>query len=72
MTGSSRSSQMPPQVADMVKREFKQLLSIGIVTTQVDGKWYVSPLRTFSGVVTTLLQGLQPADIDFLLQMAGK
>jgi len=72
MTGSGRSTQMPPQVADMVKREFKQLLSIGIVTTQVDGKWYVSPLRSFSGVVTTMLQGLQPADIDFLLQMAGK
>jgi len=72
ISGSSRSAQMPPQVADMIKREFKQLLTVGIVTTQVDGKWYVSPLRTFSGVLTTMLQGLQPADIEFLLQMAGK
>lgn len=63
---------MPAQVQDIVKREFKQLLTVGIVTTQVNGKWFVSPLRTFSGVLLTLLKGLQPGDIDYLLQMTGK
>ncbi|MDQ2846049.1 MAG: hypothetical protein M3Y77_06805 [Actinomycetota bacterium] len=73
MMGSSGGmGNVPPQVADIVKREFKQLLTIGIVTTQVNGKWYVSPLRTYSGVLLTLLKGLQPGDIDYLLQMAGK
>ncbi|WP_051265103.1 hypothetical protein [Nakamurella lactea] len=70
--GGSTGSQLPPQIADLIKREFKQVLSLGVVTTEVDGKWYVSPLRSYSGAVLTLLKGLQPGDIDYLLQLAGK
>jgi hypothetical protein len=69
---SGSSSGMPPQVSDLIKREFKQVLTLGVVTTQVDGKWFVSPLRTYSGALLTLLKGLQPGDIDFLLQLAGR
>jgi len=69
---AGQSSNMPPQVADLVKREFKQMLTVGIVTTEVNGKWFVSPLRTGSGLLLTVLQGLQPADIDFLLSMANR
>jgi len=69
---AGQSSNMPPQVADLVKREFKQMLTVGIVTTEVNGKWFVSPLRTGSGLLLTLLQGLQPADIDYFLSMANR
>ena len=57
---------------DIVKREFHQLLSVGVVMTQTDGKWYVSPLRSYSNLVVTFLKGLQPSDIDYFLTKLGK
>jgi hypothetical protein len=38
---------------------------------QVDGKWYVSPVRSFGDVFTSLLKGLEPGDIDYLISLAG-
>ena len=54
------------------KREFVQVTGLGFTTVQVDGKWYVSPLRTYSGVLVSLLQGLQPGDIDYFISLAKK
>nr|WP_052478734.1 hypothetical protein [Kibdelosporangium sp. MJ126-NF4]CEL20343.1 hypothetical protein [Kibdelosporangium sp. MJ126-NF4]CTQ97568.1 hypothetical protein [Kibdelosporangium sp. MJ126-NF4] len=41
---------------------------VGVVTTQVDGKWYVSPGRSFFEVFLQILRGLQPGDIEGLLK----
>jgi len=64
---------MAPGVKDaMVHLASGVLKNTGVVTTQVDGKWYVSPLRTYSGVLVSLLQGLQPGDIDYFISLAKK
>lgn len=69
MGGSSSLDRMPAQVKDIIKRVFGKVLELGLVTTEVGGKWYVSPLRSYSGVIITLLQGLEPGDIDYLLSL---
>ncbi|GAA2002257.1 hypothetical protein JL107_01845 [Nakamurella flavida] len=68
---SQMGEDLDPQVLDIVKREFKQLIGLGVVTTQVDGKWYVSPIRTGSDVLISLMKGLEPADIDYFISLAG-
>ena len=71
--GSAAADQIPPQVRDIIKREFGKVIGLGVVMVQAgDGKWYVSPLRTFSDVLTSLLSGLQPGDIDYFMSLAGK
>ena len=47
-------------------------MGLGIVTTNVDGAWYVSPIRTVSGVFTTLLGGMQQSDIEMFIDLANK
>ena len=42
------------------------------MVTQVDGKWYFSPIRSYAGIFTQLLKGLQPSDIDYFITKAGK
>ena len=44
---------------------------IGVVTTQVDGKWYFSPFRSFGELELTALRSLQPDDVLALLNMAN-
>lgn len=66
---SSGSNKIDPKVGEILDRLFKKVLGMGIVTTEVDGKHYVSPLRTTSGVFISLLQGLEAGDIDYLLAM---
>jgi hypothetical protein len=65
------STDLDPQALDIIKREFKQIIGLGLVTTQVDGKWYVSPVRSFGDVFTSLLKGLEPGDIEYLIQLSG-
>jgi hypothetical protein len=61
-----------PQVTEILQRELKEILNLGIVMVQdSDGQWYVSPIHTYTDVVLSLLRGLQPADIDYFLQLAG-
>jgi hypothetical protein len=43
----------------------------GVVTTEVDGKWYVSPLRTYSELGITALSELTPEDV-LALVTAGR
>lgn len=62
----------PPQVTDILQRELSQILNLGVVMTKAnDGQWYVSPIHTYTDVILSLLRGLQPADIDYFLQLAG-
>ncbi|RKT55986.1 flagellar basal body protein FliL [Saccharothrix australiensis] len=63
---------VPPAAVDVIGRIGAQVLKdgIGVVATEVDGKWYVSPIRSYSEIFLTLLRGLQPKDIDELLKLA--
>ena len=71
-SSSSSSTKLDPQLIDIIKREFVQVTGLGFTTVQVDGKWYVSPLRTYSGVLVSLLKGLEPGDIDYFISLADK
>jgi hypothetical protein len=66
------SADLDPQALDIIKREFKQVIGIGLVTVQVDGKWYVSPIRSVSDIFVSLLKGLEPGDVDYLISLAKK
>ncbi len=65
------TSDLDPQAVEIIKREFKQVIGLGLVTVQVDGKWYVSPVRSFGDVFVSVLKGLEPADIDYLISLSG-
>ena len=64
------SQDLDPKMVDIIKREFQQIIGLGIVTVQVDGQWYVSPVRSFSDIGVSLLKGLQPSDVDYLISLA--
>jgi hypothetical protein len=65
------SADLDQQAVDIIKREFKQVIGLGLVTTQVDGQWYVSPVRSAGDVFTSLLKGLEPGDVDYLITLSG-
>ena len=62
---------VPGAAADVIGRIGARVLKdgIGVVSTKVDGKWYVSPVRTYSELGLTLMRGLEPKDIDELLKL---
>jgi hypothetical protein len=64
-------SQLPQAVRDLIGHLATGLMKdgVGVVTTQVDGKWYVSPLRSYSELTLTVLRALQPGDLDGLLKL---
>jgi hypothetical protein len=65
------AADLDPQIRDIIKREFPKVIGLGVVMVQGgDGKWYVSPLRSFSDVLVSLLSGLESADIDYFIKMA--
>ena len=43
----------------------------GLETTEVDGKWYVNPLRSYFHLFDALLSGLKGDDAKVLLQLIG-
>jgi len=65
------SQDLDPTMVDIIKREFQQIIGLGIVTVQVDSKWYLSPVRSLSDIGVSLLEGLQPSDVDYLISLAG-
>ena len=72
-TMGDAANQLDPQARDIIKREFSKVIGLGVVMVQgADGKWYVSPLRTFSDVLVSLLSGLKAGDVDYFLKLAGK
>jgi hypothetical protein len=44
-------------------------LHAGLVTTQVDGTWYVSPSRSVGDISTAFLRKLQPGDLETLIDL---
>ena len=43
-----------------------------VVTTKVDGKWYVSPVRSYYELALTLFRGFEPKDVDALIELLKK
>ncbi|SDP40350.1 hypothetical protein SAMN04515671_4071 [Nakamurella panacisegetis] len=70
--GGSSSNSVPPQVLKIAAQEFQQLLGLGVVMTQDGNSWYVSPVRSYAEIFVSLLKGLEPADVDYLLTLAKK
>lgn len=68
----SSSSPIAPELVKIIKSEFKQVIGLGVVMTETDGKWYASPLRSYTGVFTALLKGLDAGDVDYLISLAKK
>lgn len=66
------SSPMAPQLTKIIKSEFKQVIGLGVVMTENGGKWYASPLRSYTGIFTALLKGIDASDVDYLISLAKK
>ncbi|WP_063766574.1 hypothetical protein [Allokutzneria albata] len=62
---------MPQQLKDFAERIVRNFFDAGVMSTQVDGKHYVSPVRTVSELMLTVLRSLEPKDIEELAK-AGK
>ncbi len=50
----------------ILRRLAGQLDEMGYVATQVSGQWYVSPVRTYADIVSTLLDGLEEGEPEAL------
>ncbi|MGW5051800.1 flagellar basal body protein FliL [Actinokineospora sp. NPDC004072] len=65
-------SGMPPAVEKALTGLVKGMMAnTGVVTVEVDGKWYVSPIRSLTDVMVTALQSLEAEDVRALLEMAN-
>ncbi|TWP46750.1 flagellar basal body protein FliL [Lentzea tibetensis] len=62
---------IPAAAVDVIGRIAGQVMKdgVGVVATEVDGKWYVSPIRTYYELALTLFRGLDPKDVDELLKV---
>jgi hypothetical protein len=61
---------MKPEVKKALSNLIKGMIAnTGVVTTEVDGKWYVSPIRSLTDVEVTALKSLEPEDIKALLKL---
>ncbi|SDC18358.1 flagellar basal body protein FliL [Actinokineospora iranica] len=65
--GSRMKSDAKKALTNLVKG---MMTNTGVVTTQVDGKWYVSPIRSVTDVAVTALKSLDAADVKALVKMA--
>jgi hypothetical protein len=63
--GSDMSADMQQALAHLASGLLK---NTGVVATEVDGKWYVSPLRTYSELGLTALSDLTPEDVIALVK----
>ncbi len=57
------------QISEIAGRMLKAGLGVGIVTTEVDGSWYISPVRSVFGVFPQLLSGFEPQDVDLVIDL---
>jgi len=64
---------LPSAVVDVLDNLGSGILAqgVGVITTEVDGKHYVSPVRTFVEQGLTILRSLKPEDITALLRAAN-
>ena len=64
MGGSGMDPDLQQAMAHLASGMLK---NTGVVATEVDGKWYVSPLRTYSELGLTALSDLTPEDVIALV-----
>ncbi|MEP6980867.1 MAG: hypothetical protein ABJA16_08920 [Nakamurella sp.] len=69
LIGTGQLADVHPNMPDFVQRMLKAALGLGVVTTEVDGSWYVSPLRSYSGIFTTLFGGMEQRDIEMVIEL---
>ncbi|MEU3270442.1 flagellar basal body protein FliL [Saccharomonospora sp. NPDC006951] len=64
---------LPPEARPVISNLVKGVLGqgLGIVTTEVDGEHYVSPVRTMSELALTFLRSLEPEDMKAMLEAAN-
>lgn len=63
---------MPPEQKQAATNLVSGLMSnTGVVVTEVDGKWYVSPLRTYTELGLSAISDLTSEDVFALVAMAG-
>lgn len=62
---------MPPAVQPIIQRLIVSPPDIGIVTSEVNGRWYVSPTRTYLQALNATLAELRPGDIQSLVANGG-
>jgi hypothetical protein len=64
---------IPPGAKQVVTNLMGGLLQqgVGVVTTEVDGKHYVSIVRTWTELSLTVLRSMRPEDVQTILRMAG-
>jgi hypothetical protein len=68
---SMAGSSMSPDVQQALTHLASGLLkNTGVVATEVDGKWYVSPLRTYSELGLSALSDLTPEDVITLVKQS--
>jgi hypothetical protein len=72
LIGTGELASIHPNMTDFVERMLKAALGLGVVTTEVDGQWYVSPLRSYSAVFTVLLSGMEQADIEMFIDLLNE
>ena len=66
------AADLDPQAVDIIKREFKQIIGLGLVT--VAGRRQVVRQPRPLGPVTSssrCCKGLEPGDVDYLITLAG-
>ncbi|MFF5989517.1 flagellar basal body protein FliL [Prauserella flavalba] len=64
---------LPPELQQILTNVGGGIMEqgLGVVTTEVDGKHYVSPIRTFTEFGMTFLRSMQPEDLRTILENAN-
>ncbi len=62
---------LPPPVAVIYQRLIDSHPATGLVTTEVGGRWYVSPTRTYLQVLDTALSEFEPSDVKTIIANAS-
>jgi hypothetical protein len=63
---------LPPALTNLLQDMVTGVMrnGVGVVATQVDDQWYVSPGRTFSQLALDLYGSISPSDFASLMQLA--
>ncbi|MGW4207458.1 flagellar basal body protein FliL [Lentzea sp. NPDC004789] len=65
---------IPAQAVEIIGRVAASVMKtgVGVVSTEVGGKWYVSPVRSYYELALTLFRGFEPKDVDALIALIKK
>ncbi|MGI5501019.1 proline-rich domain-containing protein [Lentzea sp. CA-135723] len=67
-------AKIPAEAVEIIGRVAGSIMKtgVGVVSTEVDGKWYVSPVRSYYELALTLFRGFEPKDVDALIALMKK